>query len=258
MTAAPPRLTTGFPLRLPDGEVVSVRVRPSPRARLLRLVVNLDGTVEVVLPARTPRRQAQALAIENVAWIQTKLALVRRRARAHPRLGLDRPGVVWVQSQAVPVKLVPSRSARAALDNGRLVVIAPDRSEAEAAIERWYRRMARAAIQAEVERQAARLGLHPRSVTVRDQRTRWGSCGIRGDLSFSWRLYLAPNDILEYVVVHELAHMWHHHHQPEYWRRLEEVYPDWRVRVRWLRAHGQELLAYTVVLPSPESAEAAS
>lgn len=79
-------------------------------------------------------------------------------------------------------------------------------------------------------------------ITIRDQKTRWGSCSARGTLSFNWRLMLAPPAILDYVVVHELCHLTHMDHSPAFWQAVGEVYPDYSTARKWLKDHGQELV----------------
>lgn len=79
-------------------------------------------------------------------------------------------------------------------------------------------------------------------ITIRDQKTRWGSCSARGTLSFNWRLMLAPPAILDYVVVHELCHLTHMDHSPAFWQAVGEVYPDYSTARKWLKDHGQELI----------------
>ena len=93
-------------------------------------------------------------------------------------------------------------------------------------------------------RESGRLGLHYGSVGIRDPRTRWGSCSTSGNLSFSWRLVVAPADVLEYVVVHELCHLREPSHQKPFWRLLTAARPGWEAQARWLREHGQELHDY--------------
>lgn len=79
-------------------------------------------------------------------------------------------------------------------------------------------------------------------ITIRDQKTRWGSCSAKGTLSFNWRLMLAPPAILDYVVVHELCHLTHMNHSTAFWQAVAEVYPDYRTARKWLKDHGQELV----------------
>lgn len=109
---------------------------------------------------------------------------------------------------------------------------------------RWYRREARRRLLTTVHLEAARLGLDYGVVAVRDQRTRWGSCSRAANLAFNWRLVIAPDDVLRYVVVHELCHLRVRNHSKEFWRLLDEAMPDWREQAAWLREYGHELRAY--------------
>jgi predicted metal-dependent hydrolase len=107
------------------------------------------------------------------------------------------------------------------------------------------RRRARAAVTRIAEAEAPRLGVCFARIAIRDQRTRWGSCSSRGTLSFNWRLVLAPHDVLDYVVAHELCHLREPNHSARFWRLLENTRPGHREQRRWLAEHGWELQAYT-------------
>jgi predicted metal-dependent hydrolase len=111
-------------------------------------------------------------------------------------------------------------------------------SEAEA------RQAARELVSMVLEEEARALGVSYERVEIRDQRTRWGSCSSRGTLSFNWRLALAPLEVLDYVVVHELCHLREPNHSPRFWRLVASRRPGWRRQRDWLAAHGPELLAF--------------
>ncbi|SRR6266536_954773 len=106
------------------------------------------------------------------------------------------------------------------------------------------RREARARVTLIAQSEAAALGVAYRRLTVRDTVSRWGSCSSTGDLSFSWRLVLAPHDVLDYVVVHEVCHLAEHNHGPAFWRLVERRRPGYREPRAWLDEHGWEILAY--------------
>jgi predicted metal-dependent hydrolase len=106
------------------------------------------------------------------------------------------------------------------------------------------RREAHARISLIVQSEAAALGVKVERITMRNQRSRWGSCSSKGWLSFNWRLVLAPHDVLDYVVVHEVCHLVEHHHGPEFWALVEKRRPDYRESKAWLDDHGWEILAY--------------
>jgi predicted metal-dependent hydrolase len=197
-------------------EGLEVEVRVSQRARRARIVVAPGKPLQVVVPRR-PRVDVDALLDGHRDWIARHVS----RWEAAPRLGLD--GSVWIEGAQVAL---PPRVADAA------------------ALERWYRREARRLLEPVLSREADRLGLGYASVSIRAQRTRWGSCSSRGALSFNWRLTMAPPHVLEYVAVHELCHLRESNHSKRFWSHLGSARPGWRADAGWLRVHGWELLAY--------------
>jgi hypothetical protein len=110
--------------------------------------------------------------------------------------------------------------------------------------EKEGRRVARALVTETAQREASRIDVDYRRIAIRDTRSRWGSCSSTGTLSFTWRLALAPRDVLDYVVVHELCHLRYHDHSRRFWSLLARVRPTYRSEERWLDRHGWELLAY--------------
>jgi predicted metal-dependent hydrolase len=106
------------------------------------------------------------------------------------------------------------------------------------------RREAHARISLIAQSEATALGVDVVRLTMRNQRSRWGSCSSKGWLSFNWRLVLAPHDVLDYVVVHEVCHLVEHHHGPEFWKLVEKRRPGYRESKAWLDDHGWEILAY--------------
>jgi predicted metal-dependent hydrolase len=106
------------------------------------------------------------------------------------------------------------------------------------------RREARERITMIAQSEAMALGVRYTRITLRDQRSRWGSCSANGALSFNWRLVLAPHDVLDYVVVHEVCHLVEHNHGDSFWKLVERRRAAYRESKRWLDAHGWEILAY--------------
>ncbi|MFZ0088442.1 MAG: SprT family zinc-dependent metalloprotease, partial [Solirubrobacteraceae bacterium] len=121
-------------------------------------------------------------------------------------------------------------------------LVAPAGAEREPALERWYRRAAREEIAPRLERACALTGSSYSTLTIRGQRTRWASCSRGGAMSFNWRLLLAPEAVLDYVVWHEVCHLEVMDHSPRFWVLLGRHCPDYRERSRWLRRHGQTLV----------------
>ncbi len=192
-------------------------MRVSQRARRAKIVVDGRRNVEIVVPPRTSAAAVDRMLVEHAEWLARELAKPPRPFR----LGLQRDDCVWLGAAAGPLPDVPR-------------------------LDRWYRERARAATASVVEREAGRLGVDYGAISIREQRTRWGSCSPIGSLSFNWRLVLAPEPILEYVVVHELCHRLRHDHSAVFWRLVAGVRPGYLDEKRWLDEHGPELLAYRV------------
>ena len=222
-------------------EPIPYAVRRSPRARRVRVTVAPETGVEVVLPRRAAAREAAAAVQELRPWIERRL-LELDAARAETALA---PGCVPYLGAVLRLRPEPGRT-RVHRRGGDLLVPAGD---ARAALERWYRRMARAEVGPRVDGAAAVAGLRYRSLTIRGQRTRWGSCTAQGALSFNWRLLLAPEAVLDYVVWHEVCHLAVLDHSPRFWSLLESHCPGYREPRRWLRRYGSAL-----VLPEPLTA----
>jgi predicted metal-dependent hydrolase len=209
------------------------RVRRSTRARRVSVRVDAHAGVEVVLPARASAREADAAMDELRPWIERRLAAVAAaRARVAPH-----PGYVPYLGARLALRPQDGRT-RVARRGGELLVPG---AATEQALERWYRRMARAEIAARLEEVTARLGRRHSALSIRGQRTRWGSCSAAGALSFNWRLLLAPEAVLEYVIWHEACHLLVMDHSRRFWALLERHLPGYREPRRWLRANGGAL-----------------
>jgi len=246
------------PFRL-SGGAVELTIRRSSRARLLRLTMDPRRTAVVTVPTRAARSKSDAerLAAEFVRereeWLRRHLERQARERARVAAMGPLRDGATF-RYRGEPhllrvLKAPPGRRtvvSREGGDAGDELVIrlsARERRPLEAILESWLREHARTAILREIDRHAGPLGVRPEAVTIRDARTRWGSCSKARRLSFSWRLVLAPPEALETVVVHELSHIRVFGHGPDFWAIVASRRPDHRVWRKWLRDHSVELHA---------------
>jgi predicted metal-dependent hydrolase len=215
-------------------EGIFYNVRRSDRARRVRVTVDPSRGVEVVLPHRAAHRDAAAAIRELRPWIERRLRETERQREAVASRGNTLPYL------GTTLTLVPQtgRSRVVLRDHTLLTPDGPDRL---AAIERWYRRMARAELEPRVQEACAALGVSYTKLTVRGQRTRWGSCSRTGALSFNWRLLLAPAEVLDYVVWHEVCHLRALDHSPRFWALVAEHCPSYRAHATWLRRNGPTL-----------------
>ena len=213
---------------------IAYTVRRSDRARRVRVTVHPEGDVEVVLPRRARERDAAAAVVELRPWIERRL---REAAAVRARLAQRGSTVPFLGGT---LELVPqSGRTRAHRRGDTLLVPAGD---AGPALERWFRRIARAEIEPRLDEAAAALGVRYTSLRIANQRTRWGSCSSTGAMSFNWRLLLAPEEVLDYVVWHEACHLRHLDHSPRFWALLERHRPAYREPKAWLRRHGATLV----------------
>ena len=185
---------------------VPYRIRRSDRARRVRVSVDGDGQVEVTLPRRSPERHADEAVRQLAPWIER-----RRRAVARAALEVGREaGTVPYLGQTL--RLVPE-PGRLRVHRRGDVLLVPE-GDPRDALERWYRRQARLEIAPRLDAATARAGTSYSGLTIRGQRTRWASRSSSGAMSFNWRLLLAPPEIVDYVVEHEVAHIEVMDHSP--------------------------------------------
>jgi len=213
---------------------VPYRIRRSDRARRIRVSVEGNGDVVVVLPLRSPERHAEEAVKQLGPWIER-----RRRAVATAAAEVGRaPGTVPYLGETLTLVPEPGRT-RVARRGDRLLV--PDTGAREA-LERWYRQRARVEVGPRLDAACARWGSTYTGLTIRGQKTRWASCSAKGAMSFNWRLLLAPPEVLDYVVEHEVCHLEVMDHSPRFWRLLESRVPGWRAPAAWLRRYGSTLV----------------
>jgi predicted metal-dependent hydrolase len=210
-------------------------VRRSDRARRVRVTVDAARGVEVVLPRRASEREAAAAITELRPWIQRRWNEIERARAAVAARGDTVPYL----GAALSLIVDPGRERVHRRDD---VLLVPAGAERRAALERWYRRAARSEIAPRLDRACAQAGTAYTRLTIRGQRTRWASCSRGGAMSFNWRLLLAPEPVLDYVVWHEVCHLDVMDHSPRFWALLRSRCPDYAEHARWLRRHGGTLV----------------
>jgi predicted metal-dependent hydrolase len=209
-------------------------VRRSTRARRVRVNVRAHTSVEVVLPAHAPERAAAAAVHDLTPWIERRLSEGRQTLA---RLA-ERAGTVPYLGESLVLVPQPGRT-RAHRRDGELLVPAGDYRPA---VERLYRRLARVEVAVRLDRAVAAVGSSYAGLSIRSQNTRWASCSSNGAMSFNWRLLLAPEPVLDYVVWHEVCHLDVRDHSPRFWALVERRCPGWREQRDWLRRHGATLV----------------
>ncbi|MCW2956949.1 MAG: hypothetical protein JWO69_1818 [Thermoleophilia bacterium] len=220
---------------------VTVRVRRNRRARHVRLHVDEHGVVTASVPARFDAARLDPIVRDRTDWLHDVLTRMELKAR-DTEVDLERGDPVRWLGQWLPTTIERAgKRAIVRLDAGRLALRIPEDGDPWDALVAWYRKEARTIFEQRVEHWAATFGLAPGKVSVREQRTRWGSCTHRGDLSFNWRLVLAPDWVLDSIVVHELCHIEELNHSDRFWALLDTRFPRHGEASEWLREHGSAL-----------------
>ncbi len=218
------------------GRSVPYVIKVSARARRLRITVSTHG-VTVTLPKGVPQREAERFLRQNEEWVTAQLERAAKQAKPSP---LPADVILW-HGAATQLQRVeePGRKSRAKVEEnlGRIRVTLPVGSKltTRQAAESWMRANARQEIEALVAVEARRMGARYAAVSIRDQRTRWGSCSTRGNLSFNWRLVMTPPAVMQYVVVHELAHLFEPNHSADFWAVVARFFPEFKKARAWLR-----------------------
>ncbi len=220
------------------GEPVVLAVRRSRRAR--RILLRIDSNArraELVLPPGTPAADGRAFAESRAAWLRDRLAAMPRGVPFAPGATIPLLGADCLLVHA------PAQRAGIVREGGRLTVSGRGEFFARR-VRDWLRAEARRRIAPLAHAKAAQIGRTVGRIAVRDQKSRWGSCSAGGTLSFSWRLVLAPAEVLDYVVAHEVAHLAEMNHSPRFWRLVDGLSDHARFGRQWLRTHGPGLHAY--------------
>lgn len=226
-----------------EGQKISYRIVQSRRARRMRITVSSSG-ITVTLPYGLKVVEAERMIQQNASWILEQMKRVSKRAAAGSALPTD---VVLLRGKPYKIEIIEEmdRASRIHISEGREKLLArvPAGSSRSprSLVEPWLKQQARKEIEAVVTQQAARMNLQAKSISIRDQRTRWGSCSSKGTLSFNWRLVMAPPAVLEYVVIHELAHILQPNHSPAFWNVVAQYAPNYKVLRQWLRKNASAL-----------------
>ena len=229
-----------------DGQTISYTVKRSAKAKHIRLEVRSETGLTVVIPNSYNARYIPDLLEAKREWVLSKLAKYGQ-FRSHrienelksgdtlPYLGQDLE-VVKRQDHGSGDSVRLER-------NKLIVVLRAENGRLNLMVEQWYRMQAAELIRGKVEKAVACLGLSYNRIIIRAQKTRWASCSRKGNLSFNWKLIMAPEPVIDYVIIHELAHLKEMNHTKRFWGLVAEHCTRWPEHKKWLRDHGAELAA---------------
>lgn len=221
---------------LPGNPPVAVTLKQSARARRISLRVSgLDGKVTLTIPRGVREAEALEFARDKQDWLRKQIGQQVEPVRVS--IGSDLP----VEGQIL--RIVSGKGRGVQVDGDEMHVAGPEDTVA-ARVQAYLKQRARDRLANASDHYADRLGRPYTKLTLRDTRSRWGSCSAEGGLMYSWRLIMAPPEVLDYVAAHEVAHLQEMNHSPAYWSVVERLLPAYQAPRTWLRQNGASLHRY--------------
>lgn len=222
-----------------DDPDLTVTIRRSARARRLTLTVPQNGDPpRVTAPPRTPIREIRMFLLRQGDW------LARAVARLPEQTTIADGAALPVAGRALHITHRPGPRRAPIVEGDALILQGGDPGAVGKRVETWLKERARAEVTTIARACAADLGAKIGAIRMRDTKGQWGACTHKGDMSFSWRLAMAPPAVLDYVAAHEAAHLLEMNHGPRFWAHVEALRPNWRVQRNWLKAEGGALHRY--------------
>ena len=232
------------PMKVIHGHGFSAEIIRSSKRKNSAIKIQ-KGKVYIMVPMGLSQVAIESLVMNKTRWITEKLT--------HQQSLLALPAKVFSTGEAYGylgseyvLTIVTGVRPTIKLDQHQLIVTVRDQSLDNVAIIKallinWYKQQAVVALKLKTQHYAALIGVHPTSITIKTYKARWGSCSVSGAIQFNWKLMMAPESIVDYVVVHELCHLLHHNHSPAFWAAVAHYCPDYRVHSAWLKRHGARL-----------------
>ena len=209
------------------------------KRKTIALIIEHDGTLTVRAPMRASQVLIQQFIQQKTDWIT--------RTRNKLNSVVQTPARQYTDGETFPflgslfdLKLVRPQRPSLRFDSG-FTLSRTAQKKGEQVFTRWYKERALEIISERVNQYARQHNFNPKQVKITSAKTRWGSCGPNGTLNFTWRLVMAPLDVIDYVVVHELAHLNVKDHSSKFWKVVESIYPEYKKQRKWLRENGEKL-----------------
>jgi predicted metal-dependent hydrolase len=211
------------------------------RRKTIAIVVERDGTLTVRAPLRMSETHIRAFVETHADWIAKNQVKVRAAALPAPKQYAEGETFLYL-GQSYPLSIVAHQRQSLTFDGVSFLLAKSALPKAEQAFVRWYKAQAALFFLERVLVLARQHGFHYQKIRISSARTRWGSCSSKGTLSFTYRLVLAPPEVVDYVIIHELVHTKVKNHSRTFWLQVEKILPECREYVRWLKKNGRYLM----------------
>jgi len=206
--------------------------------KTVAIVIERDGRLTVRAPLHLSGLRIQAFVESHADWIAKNRTRMQAASPAPVRRYLDGETFLYL-GHAYPLLLVPARQHALVFDGASFRLAQSSLPKAQETFVRWYKQQARRFLAERVPAIAGKHGFRYQKIRISSARTRWGSCSSTGTLSFTYRLIMAPAEVVDYVVMHELVHTQIKNHSKTFWNKVGELMPDYRNRLAWLKKNGK-------------------
>jgi predicted metal-dependent hydrolase len=211
------------------------------KRRSIALIVQPDGKLIVRAPTRMTDREIYALVNKKAPWIQKQQTIVKSVPPPAVRKKYIDGEKFWYLGQAYPLEIVDGNRPAIEL-KGCFLINRAVLPKASLYFTRWYKEQALREITPRVDWYAAKMGLVYRQIKITSAQRRWGSCSSKGTLCFTWRLVMAPLPVIDYVVIHELAHLQEKNHSKAFWAVVGAIMPAYKEKRKWLKMNSHQMM----------------
>jgi len=229
------------------GTSLAYRIITRPNRKTVAIVIRANCDIDVLAPKQMPKQLIEQFVSSKTAWIEKKVHFNREIKSSHQPKTYQPGEQFQLKGQSLTLMLKTGKRAVSVANQQLHLTLPASIAEAKKVttaarmIEKWYRQQAEEHFIARAKQLAALIGKQPAQVGIKGYKSRWGSCHIDGRIYFNWRLIMAPEWVIDYVIVHELCHLTHHNHSKNYWQLVESVMPDYRNAKTWLKLNGISL-----------------
>ncbi len=220
-----------------ESNIIEVMARVSPKAKHISIRITPTKLVELILPRKSDFSRASQFLTTKELWIRNKLQKIKlpspiEKSKIISIFGKEHQLILNDSNIKEPIKI---------LDEQIIISSVVANNKIESLIVFHLKKLIKSEIERYAKLKAIELKVKYQKISIRDTISRWGSCSTTGNLSFSWRLILAPKSVLEYVVVHELCHLLEMNHSNRFWRLVDQTYPEHQAARIWLKRYGKAL-----------------
>ena len=210
-------------------------------------MIKNTGQIIVCCPLKTPFAYIEKLLLEKEKWIVQKLAEIREKQVTVREKSFASGDVFYYLGHPYKFKIIENNTTKKPkvhFEEDQIIIEVSDIEDTEkikTLLKNWYISKARAIMEQRIRLYSTDVGVSPKKVVIREQKTRWGSCSSKGNINLNWKLIMSPLPVLDYVVIHELCHMKEMNHSDNFWKNVQSIMPDYKVYRKWLKDNGYTL-----------------